>query len=590
MWANIDASKKQIGDFILVQKTNNFETKFIEKQWLRSGSDSIVIFQNGKLKYAFFPIKNFSGITEGVGVFQLDITDYNHNATKAGKGIVAVTILMVLFMLIFTAFLIRKAVLNRVFQVDETLKNLSKGKTINPIPNDCSDELGQMIKASNILNDRLKQLSELAQQIGNGNFDVKIEAASNEDILGLAIIDMKKSLKSYSEEMEQKVKKRTEELHLKNAELQLQQQEIKEKNEELNQQNEEIKAINENIKLQGEKISNQNKELIKKEQKLLEANEELQQQNKEITTINEAIIDKSKEIEQKSIELEQVQQIMKFKNFELENALGLLKEQKELIERKNRDITGSLNYARRIQKAILGTTEAITQHFTEAFIYFEPHSIVSGDFFWFSNIEEENLKILITADCTGHGVPGAFMTVIGHNFLDEIVMGNKITEPSQVLYELDKKKIKTLKNNANQEVNDGMDLSVLVFNTQTNEMQFSGAKSTMFVFRGDNQKEIKGSIFPIGGNSFRKKEDKKFKTIKCDLQKNDMVYTFSDGFQDQFGGEDGRKYMKKRFRKFLKSISKLDTRTQKLVIEKEHIVWRGDRHQTDDMLIIGIRI
>jgi serine phosphatase RsbU (regulator of sigma subunit) len=263
----------------------------------------------------------------------------------------------------------------------------------------------------------------------------------------------------------------------------------------------------------------------------------------------------------------------------------------QLVEQKNRDITGSLNYASRIQKAVLGSAEHISNAFAEAFVFFKSHSIVSGDFYWYHEIQSENKKILITADCTGHGVPGAFMTVIGHNFLDEIVIGNQVFEPSEILYKLDEKVKKTLKRNiGNEKVNDGMDLSVLVFDTTTNCLKYAGAKSSVFIFRGDYHREIKGSVFPIGGNDMRKKAEKKFETIVTEVQKNDMIYTFSDGFQDQFGGEKNRKYMKSRFRDFLLQISGKPVDTQKQAVETEITAWRGQNPQTDDMLIIGIRI
>lgn len=266
----------------------------------------------------------------------------------------------------------------------------------------------------------------------------------------------------------------------------------------------------------------------------------------------------------------------------------------KVIEKKNENITDSLKYAQRIQKAILGSEEEILCNFREGFIFFQPKDIVSGDFFWFSQVffnrvEKSSRRILIAADCTGHGVPGAFMTVMGNALLDEIVNERSITDPHLILHELDKKIVATLqKQNFNQ--NDGMDMVVLVVEEKDNHTKFihwAGAKNPLYYVREGKLHEIKGDKFPIGGNQL--KANKAFNTHTFSLQDDDIFYLFTDGFQDQFGGQENKKYMVKRFRNFLLDISKLPMNEQRERLAQEFTAWKGNREQTDDVLVMGIK-
>jgi serine phosphatase RsbU (regulator of sigma subunit) len=266
------------------------------------------------------------------------------------------------------------------------------------------------------------------------------------------------------------------------------------------------------------------------------------------------------------------------------------------IEKKNQHIIDSVRYAQRIQKAILGSEEEVTQNFKEGFIFFKPKDIVSGDFFWFSqqffdSVPKTSFRIIIAADCTGHGVPGAFMTVMGNALLDEIVNERHIVEPSQILIELDKKVISTLQRQ-NTTQNDGMDIVVLAIEERaTNEkfVHFAGAKNPLYYVRNGEIHEIKGSKFPIGSTQFKK--EKIFATTTLPLLENDIFYLFSDGFQDQFGGieKESRKFMVKKFRKMLHEVSDLDFSIQKDKLEQEFNTWQGNYEQTDDVLVIGIK-
>lgn len=325
---------------------------------------------------------------------------------------------------------------------------------------------------------------------------------------------------------------------------------------------------------------------------LQEQNISINTQKQEIQTINDNLKAQSSEIEHKNRELAAKEKILEQSNEELQTVLNQVNDQKAVIQRKNEDITGSMNYAKRIQDALLGNTNTITNTFREAFVVYKPHSIISGDFYWFADLNDIDIKIVVAADCTGHGVPGAFMTVIGHNLLDEIILSEKVYEPAEILNKMDSRLNYILKkdNKDVENVNDGMDLSISIFNKRNGTMKFSGAKSHLLIFREEEMFELKGSIFPIGGHNLRRRKKSKFKTVEFTLNKNDMLYVFSDGFQDQLGGPRDRKYMKRRFYNFLSVLKNLPVDEQTNKLEEEHKAWKQNKEQTDDILIIGMRI
>ena len=265
--------------------------------------------------------------------------------------------------------------------------------------------------------------------------------------------------------------------------------------------------------------------------------------------------------------------------------------QKEKIEEINKHTIASITYASRIQKAILGNINEITPKFKDAFIFLKPHSIVSGDFYWFSelkNIEKGDLQIIIAADCTGHGVPGAFMTVMGHDFLEEIVNKQNILLPNKILHELDKRVISNLKKETSAEqVDDGMDITILVYEKDNKKLHFSGANNPMFYVRNNELTQIKGSKFPIGGDEIGERK-KEYVLNTIEVEENDKFYIFSDGFQDQFGGEKNRKYLTKFFKELILKNSHYAMSKQKQLLETELLEWKSNRNQTDDILIIGL--
>lgn len=261
-----------------------------------------------------------------------------------------------------------------------------------------------------------------------------------------------------------------------------------------------------------------------------------------------------------------------------------IREKSARLEEKNKDITDSITYARRIQRAVLGDTKQLKTHFEDAFIFLRPHSIVSGDFYWFRKREQHT--VVIAADCTGHGVPGAFMTLLGNNFLDEIIDIQKTVMPDKILQKLDSRIIESLsKQESKAAVNDGMDMAVLTFCREEKKVYYAGAKNPLFYIKDDEPRLIKASKFPIGGRM----EKKQFERHELDLQPDTTFYIYSDGFQDQFGGEKNRKFMSKRFRRLLHEISQHDMEKQNLVLGNILDKWMGKIEQTDDVLVIGVK-
>lgn len=272
----------------------------------------------------------------------------------------------------------------------------------------------------------------------------------------------------------------------------------------------------------------------------------------------------------------------------LEKSKNLLVSQKAIIETKNELLLDSLQYAKRIQEAILGDQQRISSWFSSAFILFKPKDIVSGDFYWLYADEEQDIKVLIAGDCTGHGVPAALMTVLGNSILTDLVEHKRIYQPDKLLSELDSAITKALKKNSNvDEVNDGMDVSVITI--ENGILYFSAAKNPLIKIRDGEIEQIKGSKFTIGGSAYDL-DQKAFTKHGMDIKPGDRFYIYSDGFQDQFGGPKEKKFMTKRFRNLLLKSGEKGLQNQKQILDEEFISWMGDNEQTDDVLIIGIEI
>lgn len=261
----------------------------------------------------------------------------------------------------------------------------------------------------------------------------------------------------------------------------------------------------------------------------------------------------------------------------------------ELIRQKNKDITDSIEYAKKIQTSILPDIQKIKESFPESFIFYLQKDIVSGDFYWFTRKGDH--AIIAAVDCTGHGVPGAFMSLIGYNLLNQIVNENNNTEPGKILDALNKAVIKALyQNNPNNSSKDGMDIAICNVNLKSLEIQFAGAMRPLYIFRNGILEEMKGDKISIGTKDDDKEHEIKFTTQTFAASKGDSFYISTDGYADQFGGERFKKMMTKKFKQVLKGIQANSFEEQYDLIMNEHIQWRGIHEQVDDILVIGFSV
>ncbi len=260
---------------------------------------------------------------------------------------------------------------------------------------------------------------------------------------------------------------------------------------------------------------------------------------------------------------------------------------KELAE-KNRDITSSIEYAKRIQEAILPSKDNIFNRLPKSFILYKPKDIVSGDFYWFG--EKNGWKIFAVVDCTGHGVPGAFMSMIGHNLMHQIILEKGITNPADILNNLHKGVQESLRQGNNEvNTNDGMDVSIIAINDTTKEYLWAGANRPIVIISNDGEFEkVDGNKYPIGGAQLEIKREFTFKTLK--INKPCMVYMSSDGYADQFGGGNGKKFMVRRYHDLLTEIHLKDPHEQRELLNKNFEDWRNEHEQIDDVLVVGIAL
>jgi serine phosphatase RsbU (regulator of sigma subunit) len=287
----------------------------------------------------------------------------------------------------------------------------------------------------------------------------------------------------------------------------------------------------------------------------------------------------------------------------------IIMQQKLEVEEQHKEITDSINYAERIQAAVLTSKDEWNKISKEHFVLFKPRDIVSGDFFWAHHNEEKNISIWATADCTGHGVPGAFMSMLGIGFLNEIVIENGIVKPNEILNELRSKIIKALvKNKADIEQKDGMDISLCILDKNTNTLEFSGANNSIWILKNhadlsseeiENSKtiihptnekaiiEIKADKQPVGAYV---ENIKPFNSSYVKLNKDDVVISFTDGYPDQFGGIKGKKLKYKPFKQFFLDNSSHSLENLKLNLEHSFNDWKGDLEQIDDVCVVAVKV
>lgn len=272
---------------------------------------------------------------------------------------------------------------------------------------------------------------------------------------------------------------------------------------------------------------------------------------------------------------------------ELEARTSVIIKQKGEIELQNMEITDSINYAKRIQSSILPDINKLKNTFKDAFILFHPRDIVSGDFYWFDKLSDEKF-IIVCADSTGHGVPGAFMSMIGSTLLQDIVTRQGISRPSEILTMLDNQIFSTLNQNIELGVsNDGMDVVVCEFNIKTRHIRFASAMRPVIIVMDGEPYYIKGNRSSVGGESVI---EKYFDDQEYYLNEGDTVYLFSDGLPDQFGGTDGKKMKIARLKRIIEQISKLPMDKQKDAMSKFYYDWKGSYDQVDDVLLMAVKV
>jgi phosphoserine phosphatase RsbU/P len=254
------------------------------------------------------------------------------------------------------------------------------------------------------------------------------------------------------------------------------------------------------------------------------------------------------------------------------------------IEKKKQLITDSINYAKRIQNAILPGDKRLSEILKDFFVFYRPKDIVSGDFYWARKMGSK--VIIIGADCTGHGVPGAFMSMFGVAFLNEIVGKENVTTPAVILNKLREMIVQSLRQNSGTEVKDGMDMAVITIDNSQNTLEFSGAQNPMYLVRDKELIQIKGDRMPV--SIYDRMDD--FTNHTMGIKENDQIYLFSDGYADQFGGPAGKKFKYKAFKELIVKNCEKPMKEQNMLFGKAFDEWKGEHEQIDDLVIFGIKI
>lgn len=275
------------------------------------------------------------------------------------------------------------------------------------------------------------------------------------------------------------------------------------------------------------------------------------------------------------------------KNELIEKQKSSLETQKAELEHKNHNIKESLDYAKKIQTSILPPIAGLKGKFSDSFVFFRPKDIVSGDFYWY--YEHGNKLYVSVSDCTGHGVPGAFMSIIGNNLIEKAIVELKIEKPSEVLNFMSTRINEQLgMSTGASDVKDGMDMTLVCIDKAANKLSFSGARNPLYFYRDGQLEEIKATKMSVGYNS--KKAVSEFENLEMDLKKGDRLYMFSDGFPDQKGGPKGKKFYYRPFREILQGSGTQSMDFQRDLLESTIVEWMNGGEQLDDMLVLGIEI
>ena len=284
--------------------------------------------------------------------------------------------------------------------------------------------------------------------------------------------------------------------------------------------------------------------------------------------------------------LNQQNHILDLKNKELTMQKGKILKQKEIIEQKSKDITSSIQYASRIQTAVLPPINYLTEWGIDNFILYKPKEIVSGDFYW--GFRKQNKIVVAAADCTGHGVPGAFMSMLGHALLDEILNNNELGNAASILNLLRVEVISTLRQKGMvEETRDGMDISLCIIDKESGKLDFAGANNPLYLIRDSSLNIVQADRMPIG---IYYEPDRLFTNKTLEIKKGDWLYLFSDGYADQFGGRKRKKFMYVPFQQLLLENHNKPVDLQKELLDKTFEKWKGANEQIDDVLVMGLHL
>ncbi len=275
------------------------------------------------------------------------------------------------------------------------------------------------------------------------------------------------------------------------------------------------------------------------------------------------------------------------KNKIIEEQKQTVENQKHIVEEQNKDITDSIRYAERIQHAILPPEQMWNALFPQSFVLYKPKDILSGDFYWIE--QKGDLVFVAAADCTGHGVPGALISIVNYNLLNKAVLEKDLNNPADILNYVNNQLIISLHQTYQESsVKDGMDISLCVINTKTLELNYAGANNPIYVISNQILTQFNADKFPVG--AFIEDQIQTFTTQRIQLQKNDLLYLFSDGFADQFGGPKGKKFKYKQLKDIIEANMQLSMPQQASILTESFKNWQGPLEQVDDVLIIGIKI
>ncbi len=343
-------------------------------------------------------------------------------------------------------------------------------------------------------------------------------------------------------------------------------------------------------------------QLMLEKQNLETLRQELEEKNKQMWAMSETVYKEKKKIEEQLKEIVSEKSTLEEQKKENDEKVKMLWEQsaaihyeKERIDKlrtqveyRHKELIDSVHYAKKIQQAILPSSDVVNELFPDSFIFFKPKNIVSGDFFWVYGIDQHQ-KLFAAVDCTGHGVPGAFMSIMGYSLLERVVSEQNIHEPALILDELSASVVKSLKQTTDLEsVKDGMDIALCKVDYKNYTLEYAGAHNALYLIRNGALVEYKADRKSVGISVGSKIT--KFTNHLIQLQKGDCLYVFSDGYADQKGGATNSKFFYQPFKDLLIEIHQKDMKDQRSKLEQVITDWKGDKGQIDDMLIMGVRI